>query len=456
MPPPACPAIGGDEAAGPAPPAVRRAIAEKVRRETIVHDAKALLDAHVASLLARRGHDLDVAGLAGMVKRRTELIKERDTLRANLKKAARGAADDGHHREQARAGRERLQKLDDEYRICDRDLRDLLLSIPNVPAEDAPVGGPTDPPVEIRYWGQRPDFSFTPRDHLNLGKNLGILDPARAAKLSGSRFAVSRGAAARLERALVSFLLDMHTKEHGYVEYGVPHMVTTETMTGTGQLPKFADDLFRTQVAGRDLLLIPTAEVPLVNLYQGETIPIGELPLALTSHTPCYRSEAGSYGKDTRGLIRLHQFEKVELVRLCHPDRAAAELELLLSHAETCLQRLELHYRTVELPTGDLGFAARRTYDLEVWLPGQHAYREISSCSDCGAFQARRANIRIRGRDGRKVFAATLNGSGLPIGRTLAAILEQQQRADGTIVIPRALVPYTGFSAIDPSGAGRD
>ena len=251
----------------------------------------------------------------------------------------------------------------------------------------------------------------------------------------------------------MSFLLDLHTGAHGYVEHGVPHLVTPDAMTGTGQLPKFAEDLFGTAVGERQLLLIPTAEVPLVNLYREETLDGRDLPLALVAHTPCYRSEAGSYGRDTRGLIRLHQFEKVELVRLCHPDQAAAELELLVGHAEEALRRLDLHYRVVRLRVRDLGFAARQTYDLEVWLPGQDTFREISSCSDCGTFQARRAGIRVRQRDRGTVHAATLNGSGLPIGRTVAAILEQHQQPDGSVAIPAALRPYTGFAQIHPDGS---
>jgi seryl-tRNA synthetase len=416
-----------------------------------------LLDEHAASRLARRGYVLDVAPVAELVQRRAELINERDTLRAELNRSARRAdrpgGDAAHQR--ARAGKELLRKLDDEYRDCEKNLHDLLLVIPNLPDDYAPDGGPEDPAVEVRRWATPPEFTFAAADHMDLGCAMGVLDPTRAAKLSGSRFAVTRGAAARLERALVSFLLDLHTQEHGYLEYGMPHLVTAETMTGTGQLPKFADDMFSTSVAGRELLLIPTAEVPLVSLYAGEIIEESALPLALTAHTPCYRGEAGSYGRDTRGLIRLHQFEKVELVRLCHPDRAAQELELLVHHAEVCLQRLDLHHRVVDLRAGDLGFAARRTYDLEVWLPAQGCFREISSCSDCGTFQGRRAGIRIRTRAGAKVYAATLNGSGLPIGRTLVAILEQHQRADGSVAIPSALVPYAGFSTIDPAGVPR-
>ncbi len=420
-----------------------------------MHDAKALLDNHAAARLARRGHVLDAATLAELVERRSRLIRTADALRAELRRSARSAGRDGTGPADQRSGRaakEQLRGLEEQSRACETDLRALLLSAPNLPDDHAPDGRPSDPMVEVRRWGREPHFGFEPRDHLDLGTALGILDPARAAKLSGARFSVTRGAGARLERALVDFLLDLHTVEHGYTEHGVPHLVNVETMTGTGQLPKFAEDLFSTKVADRELLLIPTAEVPLVNLYRDEVVEESVLPLALTAHTPCYRAEAGSYGRDTRGLIRLHQFEKVELVRFAHPERAAAELELITSHAEAALQHLGLHYRVVDLRTGDLGFSARRTYDIEVWLPGQQTFREISSCSDCGTFQARRANVRMRRRGGVKAFPATLNASGLPIGRTMAALLEQNQRADGSVTIPPALVPYAGFTEISRGG----
>lgn len=421
-----------------------------------MHDARALLNGKAVAGLARRGHVLDTTLLAKLVERRSDLVRERDALRADLNRRARSGAGNNRpenaDRDHSRDLREHLRTVTDEHRGCETALRDFLLAIPNVPSDEAPDGGPMDPPVEIRRWGHRPMFEFTPRDHADLGAALGILDPVRAVKLSGARFAVTRGSGARLERALAAFLLDLHTQEHGYVEHGLPHLVSTETMTGTGQLPKFAEDLLATKVAGRDLLMIPTAEVPLVNLYRDELIDESALPLALTAHTPCYRGEAGSYGRDTRGLIRLHQFEKVELVRICDPECADAELRLLLSHAEVCLQRLGLHYRVVELRTGDLGFAARRTYDIEVWLPSQGTFREISSCSDCGTFQARRANIRMKGQGGRKTFPVTLNGSGLPIGRTMAALIEQYQRADGSVTIPPVLAPYTGFPAISQRG----
>jgi len=420
-----------------------------------MHDPRTLLDDEAVARLARRGHVLDVETLRGLVKRRSDLIGERDALRTELKRAARradpGSAVPAGDREQTRRRREHLQRVEEEHRLCERDLREVQLAIPNLPADSAPDGGPADPPVEVRRVGRLPEFGFEPRDHLDLGTTLDILDPKRAAKLSGSRFAVTKGAGVSLERALAAFFLDLHTREHGYVEYGVPHLVNADTMTATGQLPKFADDLFSTRLADRELLLIPTAEVPLVNLLRDELLEPAALPLALTAHTSCYRSEAGSYGRDTRGLIRLHQFEKVELVRLCRPEDAEAELHRVLGHAEECLRRLGLYYRVVELRAGDLGFSARRTYDIEVWLPGQNSFREISSCSDCGTFQSRRANIRTRGEGGAKLFPVTLNGSGLPIGRTLAAVLEQNQAENGSVLVPPALVPYTGFSAI-----GRD
>lgn len=416
-----------------------------------MHDAKSLLDQQATARLARRGYALDTEALAGLVGQRSRLIAAADNMRAELKRSARTAGGDGGAT--VHATKEELRDLEEQSRDCAERLRALLLSVPNVPDDLAPDGQPSDAMVEIRRWGLAPDFSFEPADHLDIGVGLGILDPARAAKLSGARFAVTRGAGARLERALTEFLLDLHTTEHGYTEHGLPHLVTTETMTGTGQLPKFAEDLFSTQVAGRELLLIPTAEVPLVNLYRDELIAETALPLALTARTPCYRAEAGSYGRDTRGLIRLHQFEKVELVRFCHPDDAASQLELITSHAEEALRRLDLHYRVVDLRAGDLGFAARRTYDLEVWLPSQQAFREISSCSDCGTFQARRANIRMRGRGGSKTFPVTLNASGLPVGRTIAALLEQNQRADGSVALPAALARYTGFAEIGQPAA---
>ncbi|MEU7868714.1 serine--tRNA ligase [Dactylosporangium sp. NPDC049140] len=406
-----------------------------------MHDVRQLLTDESVVGLKRRGYEVDTAGLGELAERRRELIRSRDELRTSLKRSSGS-------REEARAGRGVLQELEAEIRSVETGLHDRLLRVPNVPAEEAPDGTAAEEPVVVRSWDPPGRTWLGRKDHAELGEELGILDPGRAAKLSGARFAVTRGAGARLERALVSFLLDRHAGA-GYVEHGLPHLVTPEVMTGTGQLPKFAEDLFHTAVADRELLLIPTAEVPLVNLYRGESLDPAALPIAVTARTPCYRAEAGSYGRDTRGLIRVHQFEKVELVRLCRPQDAGAELERLTAHAAGCLEELGLAYRVIDLRAGDLGFTARRTFDLEVWLPGQDAYREISSCSDCGDFQARRAGIRLRGGG----FPHTLNGSALPIGRTLAAILEQYQRPDGSVEVPAALVPYCGLNEMFARGS---
>jgi seryl-tRNA synthetase len=346
---------------------------------------------------------------------------------------------------------ERIKALDAEAKLVDDQVRAFQLSVPNVPHESVPDGaGEEDNPV-VRHWGEPRAFDFEPRNHWELGPELGGLDFERAAKLAGSRFAVLWGWAARLERALISFMLDVQTGEHGYVEVMPPVIVNSAAMTGTGQLPKFADDLFKLE--GWDYYLIPTAEVPVTNLHAGEVLDESDLPRRYASFTPCFRSEAGSYGKDTKGLIRLHQFNKVELVRFERPEDSYAALEELTAHAEEILKRLELPYRVIELCTGDLGFSAAKTYDLEVWLPGQEAYREISSCSNFEDFQARRANIRYKPAGGKSEFLHTLNGSGLAVGRCLVALIENFQRADGSISVPGALRPYMGgLEAIGPAG----
>lgn len=325
--------------------------------------------------------------------------------------------------------------------------------MPNLPDDRCPDGLDETFAVEIRVEGEPPAFDFDPADHVDLGERLGLLDFAAAGQLSGPRFAVSKGAGAALQRGLANLFLSLHTSRHGYLEHTVPSLVTRATMTGTGQLPKFEQDLFRTTVGDRELFLIPTAEVPLTNLHAKSVLKGDDLPLALTAHTPCYRSEAGSYGRDTRGLIRLHEFAKVELVRICRPEDSAKELETMLGHAEACLRELGLAYRVVALPAGDISFAAQFTYDIEVWIPSQTRYREISSCSDCGTFQARRTGIRYVTPDNKREFVATLNGSGLPIGRTMVAILEQYQQADRGVRVPEALVPYVGFQQIRPDGS---
>lgn len=332
-----------------------------------------------------------------------------------------------------------LEKLRDD---ADEEMRDLLAGLPNLPAEGIPVGPDETANVEIRKWGEPKEFQFEPKDHVDLGEALGILDIERATKITGSRFAILNGAGARLERALVNFMLNVHTTEHGYTETLPPFLVNRRSLFGTNQLPKFEEDLFHIK-DDRGFALIPTAEVPLTNYYAGEILDASALPKYLTAYTPCFRSEAGSYGRDTRGLIRQHQFEKVELVKLSLPENSDAEHEKLTADAERILQLLDLPYRTMLLSTGDMGFGARKTYDLEVWLPSQKTYREISSCSNCGDFQARRMDLRFRRSGGAKPeFVHTLNGSGLAVGRTWIAILENYQQADGSILIPEILQPY--------------
>ena len=427
-----------------------------------MHDPRALLDmgADAVRRLARRGYTLDLARLDELFSRRTTSITAANELRAEsnrvtqeVQQAARQGGDVAELlKTRARQLKEQIRQLDARQDQAEAELRELLLGIPNLPLDTVPDGDSEESAVEVRRRGGPPEFAFAPRDHVDLGVAMGIPDFGRAAKLSGPRFSIARGAGAALERALAAFFLDLHTRQHDYTEYSLPNLVTRETMTGTGQLPKFEEDLFKTSAGSRDLFLIPTAEVPLTNLHAGEVIDHAALPLAFTACTPCYRSEAGSYGKDTRGLLRLHQFTKVEMVRVCAAGQSQHELEKMVSHAEDCLRELGLAYRVIILAAGDMSFAAQVTYDLEVWLPSQRRYREISSCSDCGTFQARRANIRTRGTDGTRTFAATLNGSGLPIGRTMAAILENYQQRDGSVSIPDALVPYLGFKALGPDG----
>jgi seryl-tRNA synthetase len=426
-----------------------------------MHDPRVLLDPATDAVrkLARRGFTLDLPALEQLFSRRTAVIGATDEARAESNRlakevgaAARRGEDVAEARERAKEVKARVQELEEQQRNLAAELDEFLIGIPNLPSDDLPDGNTDEDAELVRTWGEPPALDFDPLDHVTLGERLGIFDFARATKLSGPRFSVTRGAGARLERAIAAFLIELHTEKHGYTEFSVPVIVNRPTMTGTGQLPKFESDLFRTNVADRELFLIPTAEVPLTNLHANETITTEELPFAYTANTACFRSEAGSYGKDTRGLIRLHQFQKVELVRFCTPERGAAEFEVLLSHAEACLQELGLAYRVVKLAAGDIGFSAERTYDIEVWLPGQQRYREISSVSDFGVFQARRANIRTKAKNGTRGFANTLNGSGLPIGRTLVAILEQGQQADGSVVIPTALVPYTRFKRINSDG----
>jgi len=337
----------------------------------------------------------------------------------------------------------RITVLENTLESIESRLHERMLDVPNVAHESVPIGTGEDDNVEVAAWGDRREFDFEPQAHWDIGTKLGILDFERAAKISGARFALYFGDGARLERALIQFMLDLHTQEHGYTETIPPFLVNRQALIGTGQLPKFEEDLFKT--VDHDLFLIPTAEVPVTNIHADEILLAEQLPLAYCAYTPCFRSEAGSYGKDVRGLIRQHQFNKVELVRFAHPDRSYEELETLTAHAETVLQRLELPYRKVVLCTGDTSFTSAKTYDLEVWLPAQKLYREISSCSNFEAFQARRAKIRYREAAGEKARALhTLNGSGLAVGRTVVAILENYQCADGSVDIPPALRPYIG------------
>ena len=337
---------------------------------------------------------------------------------------------------------QRIKEREKELAAVEGECEAVLLRLPNLPHESVPVGKSAEDNPEVRRWGTPRAFDFTPRPHWDIGADLGILDFERAARMSGARFAVLSGAGARLERALINFMLDLHTSEHGYREFEPPFMVNSAALTGTGNLPKFEADLFK--IAGDwDLYLVPTAEVPLTNLHRGEILDGRTLPLRYTAYTPCFRSEAGSYGADVRGLIRQHQFDKVELVKITTPEQSHDELEQLTRNAETILERLDLPYRRVLLCTGDMGFASAKTFDIEVWLPSQNTYREISSCSNCEAFQARRAQIRFRpDGTGKTQFAHTLNGSGLAVGRTLIAILENNQQQDGTVIIPEVLRPY--------------
>ena len=384
---------------------------------------------------------------------RRRIIAESDQLNARRNTASReiGALMKGGKKEEAEARRGEVAELKNRIAELDRlreqsetRMRELLSTLPNLPHESVPVGKDESANVEVRRWGAKPEFDFEPKDHVDLGNALGILDLERAGKIAAARFSILNGAGARLERALINFMLDLHTREHGYQETLPPFIVNKESLFGTGQLPKFEQDLFKLRDE-RDLYLVPTAEVPVTNYHRDEILDANELPKKWAAYTPCFRSEAGSYGRDTRGVIRQHQFEKVELVKYALPENSYDELESLTRDAETVLQRLGLHYRVVTLSTGDLGFSNAKTYDIEVWLPSQNAFREISSCSNYEAFQARRAQIRFRRDRGSKPeYVHTLNGSGLAIGRTWVTILENYQQADGSVAIPEALRPYMG------------
>lgn len=345
--------------------------------------------------------------------------------------------------------REKIAEAEKIAEEADARLRNILIGIPNLPDDSVPVGSSEADNLEVRRWGTLPHFDFTPKPHWELGEELGVLDLERAAKLTGARFAVYWDLGAKLERALMNFMLDLHTREHGYTEVLPPFMVNADSLYGTGNLPKFEADLFKVPHGDTNLYLIPTAEVPVTNLYRNETLDGARLPISLTAYTPCFRSEAGSYGKDVRGIIRQHQFQKVELVKFTKPEQSWEEHEKLTRNAEEVLQRLGLHYRVMALSTGDMGWSSAKTYDIEVWLPGQQLFREISSCSNFTDYQARRANIRYRPEGGKKTeLVHTLNGSGLAIGRTWVAVVENYQQADGSVIIPEALRPYIGAERI--------
>jgi seryl-tRNA synthetase len=387
---------------------------------------------------------------------RRQAITEAETMKARRNKASEDISKLKKSGQDATAAiaetkdlREQIQTREKTADDLDARLRDILAGIPNMPDSSVPVGHSAEENVEVRHWGAPPRFDFAPKPHWEIGAELGVLDLERAVKLTGARFAVYWDLGAKLERALANFMLDLHTREHGYTEVLPPYLVNSESMYGTGQLPKFAADLFRVPHGERDLWLIPTAEVPVTNLYRDEILDAVRLPISLTAYTPCFRSEAGSYGKDVRGIIRQHQFQKVELVKFARPEDSYEEHEKLTRNAETVLQKLGLHYRVVTLCTGDMGPSSAKTYDIEVWLPGQQLFREISSCSNFEAYQARRANIRYRPEGKNKTeFVHTLNGSGLAVGRTWVAIVENYQQADGSVVIPEVLRPYIGAERI--------
>jgi seryl-tRNA synthetase len=408
----------------------------------------------VKKAIKDRNLELDIEPLLKLDQRRREILVEVEELKhirnvtsseiAELKRQGKSADDKVLEMREIAS---RIKEFDKELAVCEAKIKQMLLEIPNIPHESVPIGLDERANKTVRVWGEPPKFAFKPRPHWEIGKELGILDFSRAAKIARTRFVLYWDLGARLERALINFMLDLHIREHGYKEVFPPLLVNSETMTATGQLPKFAEDLFK--VESENLYLIPTAEVPVTNIHRNEILNGEDLPLKYVAYTPCFRSEAGAYGKETKGLIRHHQFNKVELVKFTHPNQSYQELESLTNDAEKVLQKLGIHYRVVLLSTGDLGFSAAKTYDLEVWLPGMGVYKEISSCSNFTDYQARRGNIRFRERPKAKLmFVHTLNGSGLAIGRTVAAVLENYQQEDGSVVIPEVLRPYIGVDRI--------
>jgi seryl-tRNA synthetase len=410
----------------------------------------------IAARLADRGFTLDVEAFRKLDADRRFALAESEQLKARrnaesqeIGKLKKAGQDTAELQQKVREMADRMAQLEQAAEEADDVFRQMLAGVPNTPHESVPAGKSSDDNVEVRRWGTPPEFSFAPKAHWDLGPELGILDFDRAVKVTGARFAVYFGLGAKLERALINFMLDVHTRHHGYTEVLPPFMVNSASMYGTGNLPKFAADLFKLE--GTDFWLIPTAEVPVTNLHRDETLDLDKLPVKYCAYTPCFRSEAGSYGRDVRGIIRQHQFQKVELVKFANPESSYDELEALTRDAEDILQRLGLPYRTVVLCTGDMGASSAKTYDIEVWLPGQNGYKEISSCSNFEAYQARRASIRAKSAKSKADFVHTLNGSGLAVGRTWVAIVENYQQADGSVVIPEALRPYMGCEVIKPA-----
>ncbi len=403
----------------------------------------------IAQRLATRGFQLDVEQFRALDIERRAALTDAEQLKAqkNAKSAEVGrlrkdGQDTAALQEDVRQIGDRIAVLDEKAKAVDEAFRGLLAGVPNIPHESVPVGKSADDNVEVRRWGQPRQFDFPPKAHWDLGADLKILDLERATKITGARFAVYWGIGARLERALINFFLDVHTREHGYTEVLPPFLINSASLFGTGQLPKFKEDLFK--IENTDFWLAPTAEVPVTNLFRDETLNADDLPISLCAYTPCFRSEAGSYGRDVRGIIRQHQFQKVELVKFTRPEQSWEEHEKLTADAEDILKRLGLPFRTVVLSTGDLGAASAKTYDLEVWLPGQNGYKEISSCSNYEAYQARRASIRAKSGKGKADYVHTLNGSGLAVGRTWVAIVENYQQSDGSVIVPEVLRPYVG------------
>lgn len=414
--------------------------------------------ASIEQRLSTRGFKLETEEFLALDGERRRAVTETEQLKAlrnsestQIAKLRKAGEDTAGRQQKMREIGDTITALDEKLKSVDERFRQMLLSVPNIPHESVPVGRSAEDNVEIRRWGTPTEFDFTPQPHWDLGPALNILDMERAAKVTGARFAVYIGLGAKLERALINFMLDVHTREHGYTEVLPPFLINTASLEGTGQLPKFAEDLFHCE--NTDFWLAPTAEVPVTNLFRDETLDADKLPIQLCAYTPCFRSEAGSYGRDVRGIIRQHQFQKVELVKFTRPEQSYEELDKLTADAERILQKLGLPYRTVVLCTGDMGPSSAKTYDIEVWLPGQSNYKEISSCSNFEAYQARRASIRQKSGKGKSDFAHTLNGSGLAVGRTWVAIIENYQQKDGSVVVPEVLRPFLNAEVITKRGA---